>query len=127
MLQCKIIRDADKLDNFRVKYTENFENMMHYNKDTINYEKISDKVYEDFMRNKLINVKERITQIDVWISFIAFIFDLYFEESIKYIKENDYINKLIDRIEYKNNDTKIKMEEIRKCANKYIEERLKTI
>lgn len=127
LLHSKIIRDADKLDNFRVKDTENFENMFHYNKDTINYEKISDKVYEDFMKQKLINVKERITQIDIWISFIAFIFDLNFKESIQYIAEQDYINRLIDRIEYKNEDTKKKMENIRKCANGYIVERMKKI
>ena len=124
LLQAKIIRDADKLDNFRVKNTEYLGNMFKYNPETINYETISPKVYETFLNHKQINVKDRITQIDIWISFIAFIFDLNFRISYKYIKDNDYINKSIDRIEYKNEDTKIKMEEIRKCANDFIKEML---
>ena len=52
LLQCKIIRDADKLDNFRVKQEDKFEDMFPkiYNSETINYENISAKVYEDFMQ-----------------------------------------------------------------------------
>lgn len=125
LLQAKIIRDADKLDNFRVKDTEKFENMFHYNPETIEYETISPIVYKTFMGCKQIDVKERKTQVDIWISYLAFIFDINFDASLQYIVENNYINRLIDRVEYKNEDTKIKMEEIRNCANVYVKERLK--
>ena len=36
------------------------------------------------------------------------------------MQENNYIDILVDRIEYKNDDTKQKMEDIRKCAKEYI-------
>lgn len=123
LLHCKIIRDADKLDNFRVKEVENYENIFPsaYNSDTINYESISDKVYNDFMNHKCIKIEDRKTQIDYWVSYIAFIFDLNFKESKLYIKEKDYIDILIDRIEYKNVVTKDKMENIRNCAKEYLE------
>lgn len=124
LLQAKIIRDADKLDNFRVKDTEKFESMF-LNKEVIEHENISPKIYETFMDCKLIDVRDRITQIDFWVSVIAFMFDLNFNISLQYILGNDYINKLIDRLEYKNEDTKAKMEQIRKCANDYIKDRLK--
>ena len=127
LLQAKIIRDADKLDNFRVKNTEKLENMFKYNPETFEYETISPKVYETFMKCNQIDVKDRITQIDIWISFLAFIFDLNFDISFKYIKENDYINKSIDRLEYKNEETKTKMEEIRRCANNYIDNKISLI
>lgn len=123
LLHCKIIRDADKLDNFRVKETEKLENIYPgtYNADTINYETISDKIYEDFMNYKCIKIEDRKTQIDYWISIIAFIFDLNFNESKLYIKEKNYIDILIDRIEYKNTETKEKMGNIRRCAKEYLE------
>lgn len=123
LLHCKIIRDADKLDNFRVKETEKLENIYPgtYNADTINYEAISDNIYEDFMNHKCIKIEDRKTQIDYWISIIAFIFDLNFNESKTYIKEKNYIDILIDRIEYKNTETKEKMENIIKCAKEYLE------
>ena len=122
LLHCKIIRDADKLDNFRVKETEDFKNIFpgKYNSETINYETISPKVYEDFMNHKSIKLADRQTQIDFWVCVIAFIFDLNFEISKKYLKENNYIDVLVDRIEYKNKETKEKMEQIRKSAKEFL-------
>ena len=78
-------------------------------------------IKNDFMSHKCIKLEDRQTQIDFWVCVIAFIFDLNFDISLKYVKENDYIDILIDRIEYKNNDTKQKMEDIRKCAKEYLE------
>lgn len=123
LLHSKIIRDSDKIDNFRVKKYDKFEDMFPkiYNKDTIYFEQISQKVYEDFLKHKCINLKDRITIIDYWVCVIGFLFDLNFEVSFIYVKENNYIDELIDRIEYKNSDTKQKMEDIRKCAKEYIE------
>lgn len=127
LMHCNIIRDADKIDNFRVKQEDKFEDMFPkiYNKDTINYETISQKVYEDFMQKKCIKLEDRKTIIDYWVCVIAFIFDLNFDISLKYVYEHNYIDILIDRIEYQNNDTKQKMEDIRKCAKTYIRNKIK--
>ncbi len=38
----------------------------------------------------------------------------------------NYIDILFDRIEYKNNETKQKMEEIRRTAKEYIESKIQT-
>ena len=95
-----------------------------YNSKTINYETITDKVYEDFMKNKCIKLEDRKTIIDYWVCVIAFVFDLNFNISLQYVKEKNYIDILIDRIEYKNYDTKQKMENIRISAKKYIKNNL---
>lgn len=122
LLHSKIIRDADKLDNFRVKETESFGNIFPsvYNPKTLEYEEISDNVYNAIMRKECVNSLDRKTQIDYWICFIGFVFDLNFDISLNYIKEKNYIDIVIDRINYKNNETKEKMEKIRKVANKYV-------
>ena len=83
-------------------------------------ENISVKVYEDFMQQKCIKLEDRKTIIDYWVCVIAFIFDLNFNISLQYVKENNYIDILVDRLEYKNENTKQKMEDIRKCAKEYI-------
>ena len=126
LLQCKIIRDADKLDNFRVKEKDKLEDMFPkiYNEKTINYETSSEKVYEDFMQHRCIKLEDRKTIIDYWVCVIAFIFDLNFNISLQYVKENNYIDILVNRIEYKNDTTKQKMEDIRKCAKEYIDDRI---
>ena len=127
LLHCKLVRDADKLDNFRVKQEDKMKNIFPkiYNEKTINYENISTKVYEDFMRHKCIKLDDRKTIVDYWVCVIAFIFDLNFDISLQYVKEKNYINTLIDRIQYNNSDTKQKMEDIRKCAKEYINNRCK--
>ena len=83
-------------------------------------ENISVKVYEYFMQQKCIKLEDRKTIIDYWVCVIAFIFDLNFNISLQYVKENNYIDILVDRLEYKNESTKQKMEDIRKCAKEYI-------
>lgn len=125
LLHAKIIRDADKTDNFRVKANDNFEDIFNSSKEKLENAAISDKIYNDFMNDKIIISSERITDIDHWVSYLAFIFDYNFNSGLKYIKEKNYINILVDRIEYKLEDTKIKMETIRKHAIDYIDNRLK--
>ena len=61
--------------------------------------------------------------LDYWLCVLAFIFYLSFNETLKIVKEKDYINLLIDRFEYVNEDTKNKMEEIKLILNNYIKER----
>lgn len=120
ILHSKIIRDADKLDSFRAKYEDDIYLMANIKQEEIENSLISDNILNDFMNEKTILSKDRKTPIDIWVSYIAFIYGLYFKESLIYIKENDYVNKLIDRFEYKLNDTKEKMKQIRDKGNNYI-------
>ena len=124
LLHAKIIRDADKTDNFRVKANDSFEDILNSSKEKLENDIITDKIYNDFMNNKIIINNERKSDMDCWISYIAYIFDYNFSSGLKYIKDNNYINILVDRINYKKNDTKKKMEEIRSHAIKYIDDKL---
>lgn len=123
VLHSKIIRDADKLDNFRVKKENDFQSNFPGTKNVENiaYEKISDKVYNDFLNYQCIKLIDRKTLLDFWICILAFIYDFNFKSSYKYIKDKNYIDILVDKIEYKNEETKQRMEEIRKCAKEYID------
>lgn len=126
LLHAKIIRDADKTDNFRVKAEDDFENIIdNSNREILENDIISDKIYNDFMNSKIIVREDRNTYMDFWVSYIAFIFDFNYKFGLEYIKEMDYINTIIDRLDYKNKDTKQKMEKIRKHALEYIENSLK--
>lgn len=127
LLHAKIIRDADKIDNFRVKATDNFENIIdNANREMLENDVISDKIFNNFMNSKVIVREDRKTYMDFWVSYIAFIFDFNFISGLEYIKEKDYINKIVNRLDYKNIDTKQKMEKIRKHANQYVENIIKS-
>ena len=122
-LHAKIIRDADKIDCFRTKATEDIYIMANITEKNIENSKISDKVYNDFMNGKTIFSKDRKTGVDIWISYIAFIFGLEFNSSLKLVKKNNYVNKLFDRYVYKNDFNKIKL--LKQKANSYLESRVK--
>ena len=120
----KLIRDADKLDNYRVKVEDTFESIFGTTKEEVDKSTVTPKIFEDFKKEQLIVTKECVTYVDFWLSFLAFTFDLNFKESYIYLKENDSINKEIDRIDYKDEKTKEMMEEARVILHKYIDRKL---
>ena len=67
---------------------------------------------------------DRVTPLDFWVCILAFTFDLNFDVTYNIVKENDYINILIDRFDYKDIDTSIRMENIRNIINKFIDEKI---
>lgn len=130
LLHSKIIRDADKLDNFRVKKEEKIEAIFPNivkNKEDIENSILSDKIYETIKNKKCVDIHDRVTVIDYWFCVLAFLFDLNFKESYKIVKDNDYINILIDRFNYKDLETKRKIEEIRNIMNNYIDDKIEQI
>ena len=126
LLHSKIIRDADKIDNYRVKKDEKVEAIFpkRVNKiEDMEESKLSDKVYNNILDKKCVDIHDRVTPLDFWVCILAFTFDLNFDVSYKIVKENAYINVLIDRFKYKDIETKSRMENIRKIINEYIDEK----
>lgn len=117
---CNIIRDADKLDIF-YEAKEIFWNGL---ETQVQNEKISEKIFEEFEAKKQVNNILKKNQVDNLVGIISFIYDLNIKESFRIIKENDYINKIINRFNFFDIETKNKIEEIRKMANNFIEQKI---
>lgn len=127
LLHSKIIRDADKLDNYRVKKEESIEAIFPTRvnkKEDMEESLLSDKVYDAVLNKRCVDIHDRITPLDFWVCILAFTFDLNFDVTYKIVKENDYINVLIDRFNYKDKETKERMENIREIINKFVEEKI---
>ena len=122
ILHCKIIRDADKIDSFRSKAVDDIYTMSNITKEDIENTKVTEKVYKAFKEHKTILSKDRQTGLDMWVSYIAFIYGLEFKGSYELINKNDYLNKLFDRFEYKAD--KSTMEELKKCAFDYLNKKI---
>mgnify|MGYP002852163988 CR=1 FL=1 len=125
LLHAKLIRDNDKIDNFRVKQEENFKVLLGTDDmDAIENEVVTKGVADDFLNGLLVDTSKTVTCLDRWICYIAFIFDLNYKESLEYVKENNIINKLFERINYKNKDTIETMGRLQKFANEYVNNRV---
>lgn len=119
---CKIIRDADKLDIFY----EAIEMFWHDEKEEIENSEISEDIQEQFYKKRTINRKEirNNNMINKVVVIIAFIFDINYKTSFQKIQKEKYIDKIIDRFDFKKENTKEVIEEIRKFANEYVLEKI---
>ncbi len=120
LLHCQIIRDGDKLDNFRVKETERVETIFDTPEEQVEMERITPRIMDAVRAERCILSGDRVTHMDCWVSYLAFIFDLNFPASFRWILERDYLNRNIDRMNYRNPETRRDMEEIREICNAYV-------
>lgn len=120
LLHAKIIRDADKLDNCRVKLVDDFETFMDATAEETGASVISPKVRADALSGRSILSADRQTPMDYWVSYLAYFYDLNFRESLDIVAEKDYVRRLIHRISYSDSETKATMEELERNIIAYV-------
>ena len=118
-MHAKLIRDSDKLDNFRVKNIESIETLFDITEENFVSQLVSDNIIDDIKKHHLILSSNRKNEVDMWVSYFAFVFDLNFNASFQYLKETQYIRKNIDRFVY-NPLLKKQMEFVKNECNQYV-------
>ncbi|MGN0294583.1 MAG: HD domain-containing protein [Lachnospiraceae bacterium] len=112
LLHARLIRDADKLDNCRVKLEDSIEVMLNKTAEEVGREPISDVVFQTACDGRSVYSPDRRTAMDYWVSYIAYIYDINFRETLQIIREKNYIPRIAARILYTNEDTAEKMKRI---------------
>lgn len=123
LMHAKIIRDADKLDIYYVLLTEKLENS--YGCKDFSKDKITDEIYREFKENHMIDYRNLKTNADLLVAHIAYIFDFYYNYSLNIVKENNYIEKIEQKVNLQDEQAIKYLEKINVIANEYIEECLK--
>lgn len=108
LLYSKIIRDADKID---ILY-EVADGILMKDVDLRDL-CVSENYFRQFHSKKTIKIADEQNDLDKLILKIAFIFDLNFECSKKIIKEEKYIERILNRFEFKNEKAINQIREIR--------------
>jgi len=116
----KLIRDVDKIDNL-MKLSAN-QTFYDYISKIFQGNHVSPKIKEDFNNEKSINTKDVNSLTDYYLMILAFIFDINYDISIHYIKENGAIQNFA--ILLKEKDIYYKYLEL---VNNYIERRLENV
>lgn len=125
LLHAKIIRDSDKTDIF---YTLTFgDTKAIWEKEDLSGDKISKEIYREFMEDKAINYKNIITSVDILVSHFAYVYDFNFNYGLKLIYDNEYIDKLFNRFEFKNQEVNKQYREIYMTAKEYVKNNLEEI
>lgn len=120
MMHARIIRDADKLDNCRVKLEDTIETILGVSAEEVGNTSVSPEVMEQFRRKESILSSARKTKMDYWLSYLAYFFDINYAVSWDIIREHDYVTRLIDRIPYSDPLAKEQMAEVGATLHEYM-------
>lgn len=117
LLHCKIIRDADKTDIFRVLQHRELK-LLDSNT------QISEDVLEDFYNSENIKYEKIKNILDKFVCHVSYIFDFNYNYGLNILLQEHYIEKLVNKIENDNNVKIDELDKITKFANEYIKHRL---
>lgn len=121
LLHAHLIRDADKLDNCRVKLEDSIETILDISAEDLGKQPISDSIAAAFFRNESILSSDRITKMDYWISYMAYFYDLNFRESLDIVVENNFVTRILSRVPYSNPQTLEMIQRMEKHMNEYVQ------
>ncbi len=113
-----IIRDADKIDIFRVQVEEPIEGIYGVPFEYIKAQNISKEVFEQFKEHHSILRSTKVTHMDYYVGHFSLAFELVFPYSRKLTIDQGYLTKLLT-LQTDNKETQEKIdfikEEINKC------------
>lgn len=118
ILHSKIIRDADKLDIFYRMTIGNKRAI--WEKEDLSNDKISDEIFRQYTEKRKINYNERKTSADILVSHFAYLYDFNFEISLKIIKENNYLEDIYKRFQFRDIETKNRFDKIYELAKEQL-------
>jgi putative nucleotidyltransferase with HDIG domain len=124
LLHERLIRDADKLDIFRVILTEDLIAIVNLERAEISQLNISEDVLKSLFSYESINRNARRNKLDIILTFLGFIYDINFRESFKIILEEKYIEQITEKILDLNPNLKDTVEKIRSTAILYCKEKI---
>ena len=119
----KLLRDADKIDIFRVNVEDPAIDVYGSPKEEIINSKVTEEVLESFKRIETVPRIYKKTAVDNVVCHIAYVFGIYFDESIEIIIRQGYLKKLTEfrsNIDITNNQ----FNDIREVVNSFIKSRL---
>lgn len=116
-----ILRDADKIDIFKVNTIVPTEEIYNVTKEEVYTSQITEEVLENFRQKDTILRTLKKTAVDNIVGHISLLFGLVYDESVKIVEEQQYLDKMLE-FKSENNVTNKQFEEIRNIVNEYIVE-----
>ena len=95
-LFCNIIRDADKLDIFRISLMNSFEAVHEFSREEVSASRISPAVVECFERRETLDYSKRQYPADIFLGHIAMCFGLCYPCSRALAARQGWVEKMMD-------------------------------
>ena len=124
LFHSRIIRDADKTDILYLSTLEDQVNTV-YGSSKFQKEKISKSVYDDFLKYRKIDYRHIETSADVVLCHLAYIFDYNFDNLLKYIYDEKYLDKIYELINFDDGNSQLRFNNCFSITNDYMKRKLK--
>lgn len=123
LLFCNLLRDADKIDILKVNYEIPLTTI--YGPEAANAPKeiVTQATYDDFMNEIAVLRSNKTNSLDHIVGHASLVFELVFEESIKIVKEQGYLEKLL-QYPVETEAAKVQFEEMRKKMDAFLKRRI---
>jgi len=121
---CKMIRDADKSDIYRVFVKDGPESTFGGTAISLADDVINPEGYDCIFKHQCLTGPMRKSPIDVLVGSLAFVFDMNYSETFKIMRENKYYRYWFDNTVFNNPQTQKQVDEILAEIEKYIDERI---
>lgn len=118
---CHILRDADKLDIFKVFHDTRMEEIYHFTEEQAKASGVSEAVVDAFMGRQTVLRSLKKLPADYIVGNAAMAFDLIYKESNRIAKEQGYLDKVLE-FPFENPDTKEVFVKLRGCMREYMRE-----
>lgn len=105
IVQCNILRDADKIDIFRVIAQSPLEEVYNVSTESLRRDGVSEEVKQCFLEKHAVLRALKKTSVDYLVANICLIFELVYPESVNLTKQQGYWNRLLE-FESENPDTR---------------------
>ena len=116
---CNILRDADKIDILKVNHDVPVEVIYDTSSEKVKNETVTPEVMEQFFEEHAILRSVKRTCVDSIVGHAALVFELVFEESLKIVREQGYLEKLLN-FESENPVTQEQFVQLRNCMESYL-------
>lgn len=126
LTHAKIIRDADKIDIFRVHIEDPVDDFLFIKDDEIKQSKTSKEIEKQFYEGHCIVSGGRKSVADVYVMRLAFMYDVNYVPALEYIQKQNYLRRMIDRIGFENPDTIHTFDAMLQTIEKNMKKRIET-
>lgn len=119
---CYILRDADKLDIFKVFYDSRMDEIYHFSEEEAKQSRVSKSVVDAFLGRQTVLRSLKKLPADYVIGNAAMAFDLRYDVSCQIAKEQGYLAKVLE-FPFENPETKEIFKGLQACMEQYMKER----
>lgn len=118
---CNIIRDADKVDIFRVNTEVALEDIYNVSTEELYNAVVTDRVMEDFYQHHAVLRAHKASPVDHVVGHISLVFELVYPISLRIALEQGYVDRLMHFASH-NPTTRQQFGEIRQEMERYLKE-----